>query len=51
MLSWLIARSDRSIHRYEFENLFRADTGKFSKVFGDISTPYAVTVNETLAWY
>jgi nucleoside-diphosphate-sugar epimerase len=36
---------------YEFEKPFLVDASKFIKAFGDISTPYEVTVRETLAWY
>jgi nucleoside-diphosphate-sugar epimerase len=36
---------------YEFNKPFRVDASKFIKAFGDISTPYEVTVKETLAWY
>ena len=36
---------------YEFEKPFRVDASKFIKAFGDISTPYEVTVRDTLVWY
>jgi nucleoside-diphosphate-sugar epimerase len=36
---------------YEFEKPFTVDSSKFVKAFGDITTPYDVTVSETLAWY
>lgn len=36
---------------YEFERPFQVDSSKFVRAFGDIATPYAVSVKETLAWY
>lgn len=36
---------------YEFEKPFLVDASKFIKTFGDIATPYDVTVKETLEWY
>lgn len=36
---------------YEFEKPFLVDTSKFVKAFGNIATPYEVTVKETIAWY
>jgi len=36
---------------YEFEKPFRVDSSKFVKAFGDIATPHATAVKETLAWY
>jgi nucleoside-diphosphate-sugar epimerase len=36
---------------YEFEKPFRVDASKFIRAFGDIATPYEVTVKETVAWY
>lgn len=36
---------------YEFEKPFIVDASKFVKMFGDISTPYEIAIQETLAWY
>jgi hypothetical protein len=36
---------------YEFQKPFIVDASKFIRIFGDISTPYALAVKETLAWY
>jgi nucleoside-diphosphate-sugar epimerase len=36
---------------YEFEQPFRVDSSKFIQVFGDIATPHATAVKETVAWY
>jgi nucleoside-diphosphate-sugar epimerase len=36
---------------YEFEKPFIVDSGKFVKMFGDISTPYETAIRETIAWY
>jgi nucleoside-diphosphate-sugar epimerase len=36
---------------YEFEKPFQVDASKFIQAFGDISTPYSVTVKETVDWY
>lgn len=36
---------------YEFEKPFHMDLDKFIKTFGDISTPYSISVPETLNWY
>jgi nucleoside-diphosphate-sugar epimerase len=36
---------------YEFEKPFQVDSSKFIRAFGDIATPYAVSIKETLAWY
>jgi nucleoside-diphosphate-sugar epimerase len=35
---------------YEFEKPFVVDHSKFSNAFGDISTPAAVALDETIAW-
>jgi nucleoside-diphosphate-sugar epimerase len=35
---------------YEFEEPFVVDHSKFASVFGDISTPSAVAIDETIAW-
>jgi len=37
--------------RYEFEKPFLVDASQFIQAFGNISTPYEVTVRETIAWY
>jgi nucleoside-diphosphate-sugar epimerase len=36
---------------YEFEQPFRVDASKFIQAFGDIATPHATAVKETVAWY
>lgn len=36
---------------YEFEKPFLVDSSRFINTFGDIATPYEVTVKETIAWY
>jgi nucleoside-diphosphate-sugar epimerase len=36
---------------YEFEKPFVVDSSKFVKSFGNVSTPYSVSVPETLNWY
>jgi len=36
---------------YEFEKPFHVDSDKFIMTFGDISTPYSISVPETLNWY
>jgi len=36
---------------YEFEKPFLVNSSKFVKTFGDISTPYPISVPETLNWY
>jgi nucleoside-diphosphate-sugar epimerase len=36
---------------YEFEKPFVVDASKFVQAFGDIATPHAQAVKETLAWY
>jgi nucleoside-diphosphate-sugar epimerase len=36
---------------YEFEKPFLVDSSKFIKAFGDIATPHATGVKETVAWY
>jgi nucleoside-diphosphate-sugar epimerase len=36
---------------YEFEQPFWVDSSKFIQTFGDIATPHATAVKETIAWY
>jgi nucleoside-diphosphate-sugar epimerase len=36
---------------YEFDQPFRVDSSKFIRAFGDIATPHAIAVKETVAWY
>jgi nucleoside-diphosphate-sugar epimerase len=36
---------------YEFEQPFRVDASKFIQAFGDIATPHATAVKETVDWY
>ena len=36
---------------YEFNQPFRVDASKFTQAFGDIATPHATAVKETVAWY
>lgn len=36
---------------YEFEKPFRVNADQFIKAFGDIATPHATGVKETLRWY
>jgi nucleoside-diphosphate-sugar epimerase len=36
---------------YEFEQPFRVDASKFIQAFGDIATPHATAIKETVAWY
>jgi len=36
---------------YEFEKPFQVDASQFIKAFGDIATPHAAAVKETIAWY
>ena len=36
---------------YEFEQPFRVDASQFIQTFGDIASPHATAVKETVAWY
>ena len=36
---------------YEFEKPFVVDSSKFIRAFGDIATPHAQAVQDTVAWY
>lgn len=36
---------------YEFDRPFVVDSGKFSRAFGDIATPYARSIPPTVEWY
>lgn len=36
---------------YEFEKPFQVDSSKFVRAFGDIATPHATAVKETIDWY